>query len=57
MKSKSKVRGGPRGCGGGGPVSPDVAIPLRSTALGHPLNGCSAFYRLTRRCSAAARRA
>lgn len=39
MKIKSKVRGGPRGCGGGGPVSPDVAIPLRSTVHGHPLKG------------------
>jgi hypothetical protein len=35
MKIKSKVRGGPRGCGGGiGSPLPNVAIPLRSIASG-----------------------
>lgn len=32
MKIKSKVRGGPRGCGGGTPQLPNVQIPLRSNA-------------------------
>jgi hypothetical protein len=32
MKIKSKVRGGPRGCGGAGSPLPNTDIPLRSVA-------------------------